>query len=47
MATLLAAATETPHPLPMDPNWFGITALVIFAVLLGVTFAFRNVNNRH
>jgi hypothetical protein len=44
---VLAVAAEAPHPMPMDPNWFGIVALVIFAVLLAVTFAFRNVNNRH
>jgi hypothetical protein len=49
MATslLAAATTEAPASLPMPPAAFGITAIVVFAVLLVATLAFRNAGRRH
>lgn len=47
MATALSEPVEAARTLPMDPAMFGLLALLVFAVLLGATFAFRNVGNRH
>jgi hypothetical protein len=44
---LLASTAETERELPMPPLAFGLSALAVFAVLLAVTWAFRNVGNRH
>ncbi len=46
MLTFLAEG-ETKVALPMSPAAFGITAIVVFAVLLAVAFAFRGVAHRH
>lgn len=49
-AAFAAQAAEGEHvvnELPMPPIAFGVTALVIFAVLLLVTFSFRSVGTRH
>jgi heme/copper-type cytochrome/quinol oxidase subunit 2 len=46
LTTVLAAA-ETHVELPM-PAWvFGAIALVVFIVLLAVTWSYRDVANRH
>jgi hypothetical protein len=47
MATLLSEPAEAARTLPMEPVMYGVLALIAFAVLLGVTLAFRNVGNRH
>jgi hypothetical protein len=47
MATFLAEGTEAARTLPMAPMWFGILCIVVFALLLAVTFAFRNIGKRH
>ena len=47
MPSYLAEGTEAAHSLPMPPAAFGLLAIGTFLVLLAVTFAFRNVNNRH
>ena len=41
------AAAETEHKLPFPPAVFGIGALVLFAVLLGVTWMFRATSSKH
>ena len=41
------AAEEAAHPLPAPPWVFGVGALTTFMVLLGVTWAFRSVGNKH
>lgn len=43
----LMAEGEKVNELPMSPVAYGLIAVVVFAVLLGVTFAFRSVANRH
>ncbi len=44
----LMAGTEAVHnELPMAPIWFGIITLIVFALLLAITFAFRGMSNRH
>ncbi len=45
--TLLVAAAEQPTKLPMPPAAFALAAVAVFAVLLGVTLAFRNASKRH
>lgn len=35
------------YELPMDPIWYGVIALIVFAVLLAITFAFRGASHRH
>jgi hypothetical protein len=47
LATTLAETTEPLRELPVDPMWFGIGAIVVFAALLAFTFAFRSVGKRH
>ena len=47
MANLLAAGTEAAHALPFPPSVFGIGALLVFGLLLAVTYAFRSVSNKH
>lgn len=48
MVSLLMAGTGEPaRTLIMPPVMFGITAIVIFGVLLAVTYAFRNVGRKH
>jgi hypothetical protein len=37
------AAEEPKIALPMSPTAFGLTALLVFAALFGLTWAFRNV----
>lgn len=50
---VIAAAGAAEHSghrenaLPMSPEAFGITALVIWVVTLLVTFAFRSYGTRH
>ena len=44
---IAAAAAEGEHELPFPPVVFGVGALVVFAVLLGVTWFFRGVSNKH
>jgi hypothetical protein len=48
-AALVAAAENGEHKteLPVSPLTFGISALVIFFVLLGITWTFRNVAHKH
>ncbi len=48
-AVALAAepAAEHTNSLPMAPLAFGITSLVIWAVLLLITFSFKSVGSRH
>lgn len=41
------AAAEQTRELPLSPVAFGILALVVFAALLAVTWAFRSVGKRH
>lgn len=54
MTTVLAAsikaaeaAAEEAVELPADPWVFGVGALVLFGVLLAVTWAFRSVASKH
>jgi hypothetical protein len=50
LAMALAAAAEgaeETRQLPMSPALFGITAIVVFASLLAITWAFRSIGNRH
>jgi hypothetical protein len=47
MESHLSAAAETARTLPMAPAWFGIVAIITFAVLLAVTFAFRSIGKKH
>jgi hypothetical protein len=46
LATMQEGA-ETEHALPMDPWVFGVLAIVAFAVLLGITWSFKSVGQRH
>ncbi|MDO5494688.1 MAG: hypothetical protein Q4G64_03130 [bacterium] len=39
------AGGEVVNPLPMDPIWWGVIALVVLLFLLAVTWAFRNASN--
>jgi hypothetical protein len=45
--SILAEATASTTKLPADPAVFGIAGIVVFAVLLVATLAFRNAGNRH
>ena len=52
LTAILAAANEEAgreahRELPFAPEWFGIGALVIFASLFAVTWAFRSVASKH
>jgi hypothetical protein len=47
MVALLSESVETARTLPMSPAMFGITAILAFAVLLAVTYAFRNIGKKH
>ena len=48
LLTVLAEGEElAPVALPMPAEAFGITALVLIAVLLMVTFSFKNMAHRH
>lgn len=47
MGSQFSETVETTRTLFMDPAWFGILALVAFAVLLAVTFAFRSIGKKH
>jgi hypothetical protein len=40
-------AEEATRKLFMAPEMFGLTALVVFAGLLALTYAFKNVSKRH
>jgi hypothetical protein len=46
MATSIFAAAESTT-LPFSPEVFGIGTIVVFALLLVATLAFRNAGNRH
>ena len=41
--------TETVHArdLPMEPYWYGVIALAVFAVLGFIAWSYRDVANRH
>ncbi|MFZ0158829.1 MAG: hypothetical protein WAL50_07350 [Kineosporiaceae bacterium] len=41
------AEGEIANKLPLSPMWIGIVALLVFATLLAVTYAFRGVSHRH
>jgi hypothetical protein len=43
----LLAEGEIVNELPMSPAWFGIIALMVFAILLAATMAFRSLGHRH
>ncbi|GLI28881.1 hypothetical protein ARHIZOSPH14_31230 [Agromyces rhizosphaerae] len=45
--TTVLAETEFARELPMDPIWYGVIALVVFAALGFVTWSYRDVANRH
>jgi hypothetical protein len=47
MRGYLAEGAEAAPSLPMSPVAFGLVAIGVFAVLLAITLAFRNVSNRH
>jgi hypothetical protein len=47
MPNLLAEGAGAAYSLPMPPAAFGLLAIGAFALLLAITFAFRNVSNRH
>jgi len=47
VTSILAATEETTVQLPFAPAWFGIGAIVAFALLLVATLAFRNAGHRH
>ena len=48
LGVAIAAATEgAEHKLPFPPAVFGVGALVLFAVLLGVTWMFRGNSTKH
>ena len=47
MPNLMAEGAEAAHSLPMSPVAFGLSAIGVFLVLLAITYAFRNVSNRH
>jgi len=47
MASYLAEGAEAATSLPMSPAAFALLSIGVFAVLLAVTLAFRNVSNRH
>ena len=45
-----AAQSETAEPqrhLPMPPEAYGVLALVVFLILLGITWAFRSSGTKH
>jgi hypothetical protein len=47
---LAAARAETAEPkrhLPMPPEAFGILAIVVFLILLAITWAFRSSGTKH
>jgi hypothetical protein len=46
MASFLAEGGEAVTSLPMSPTAFGLISVGVFAVLLAITLAFRNVSNR-
>ena len=47
-ATLVAAAGTGEHTeLPVSPLTIGIGALVLFIVLLAITWSFRNTSHKH
>jgi hypothetical protein len=47
-ALVALVAEEGGHEaLPMPPLSYGLMALVFFALLLGVTWAFRNTHQKH
>ena len=47
MSFLMAEGSHTATELPLSAEAIGVLALVAFMVLLGITFAFRNVGSRH
>jgi hypothetical protein len=44
---LAAAEAESTTKLPFAPEIFGVVGVVVFALLLVATLAFRNAGNRH
>jgi hypothetical protein len=47
VTSILAEGAATTTKLPADPAVFGIAGIVVFALLLVATLAFRNAGNRH
>jgi hypothetical protein len=47
LAAVLLGAEEETSKLPASPAVFGLGALAIFAVLLAITWTFRNWANKH
>ena len=39
--------SEIHNELPIPAVWFGVLGFGVLVALLAVTFAFRNVSNRH
>jgi hypothetical protein len=44
---LLQAATDHASSTPASPVAFAVGTLVVFVALLGLTWSFRNVKNKH
>jgi hypothetical protein len=47
LASSAVEAAETHFTTPYPPATYGLGALVVFGLLLLITFAFRSVGNRH
>ncbi|HPB73448.1 MAG TPA: hypothetical protein PLX71_10770 [Phycicoccus sp.] len=47
MTTLASLVAEGGHELPMPPESYGLIALVLFVLLLAVTWTFRNTSQKH
>jgi hypothetical protein len=47
LVTAAEQGAEKVRELPMPPWAFGVLTIVTFAVLLGITWSFRSVGNRH
>lgn len=44
---LMQAATDHASSTPASPMAFAVGTLVVFVALLGLTWSFRNVKNKH
>jgi hypothetical protein len=47
MSNALLLAAEHSSSTPASPVAFAVGALVMFAALLGLTWSFRNISNKH
>jgi hypothetical protein len=47
VAAAQAETAELPRHLPMPPAAYGILALVVFLILLAITWAFRSSGTKH